>query len=72
MKNLKKIAVYVLVVSVTILTFIAVLSIWDFLSKDALWKSISTIGIVAFSALIVIVASQVMDHKDGPTMPPQM
>jgi hypothetical protein len=71
MKNLKKTAVYILVVSVAVLTFIAVLSIWDVFSKEVLWKSISTIGIVAFGALIVIIASQVVDHKD-PSAPTQM
>jgi hypothetical protein len=66
MKSVKNIAISVLITAVAVLTLIAVLSIWDVFSKDVLWKSISTIGIVAFGALIVVIAAQVLDHK-GPS-----
>ncbi|MES2930928.1 MAG: hypothetical protein V4665_04055 [Patescibacteria group bacterium] len=65
MSHIKKIAVYILIASVSILTLVAILSVWDVFSDDVLWKSISTIGIVAFGALIVIIVSQVFDHKEN-------
>lgn len=65
MKKIKEVAVGVLITAVSILTLIAILSIWDVFGKEVLWKSISTIGIVAFGALIVIIASQVLSHKDS-------
>jgi len=67
MKKVKSIAIGILITAVSILTLIAILSIWDVLSSDVLWKSISTIGIVAFGALIVVVAAQALEHKEFPS-----
>jgi len=64
MKKVKGIAIGILIIAVSILTLIAILSIWDVLSEDVLWKSISTIGIVAFGSLIVVVAAQALEHKN--------
>ena len=64
MKKVKSVAIGILITAVSILTLIAILSIWDVLSKDVLWKSISTIGIVAFGSLIVVVAAQALEHKN--------
>lgn len=69
MSHLKQIAIYTLVTSVAILTLIAVLSIWDVLSEEVLGKSLSTIGVVAFGALIVVVASQALDNKNNTNKP---
>lgn len=65
MKNVKSIAIGILIVAVSILTLIAILSIWDVFSKDVLWKAISTIGVVAFGSLIVFIAAQALEHKNG-------
>ena len=61
--NIKKIAVAVVIVTATIFTFVGVLSIWDLFSDDALWKSLSTLGVVAFGALVVAIASEHMLDK---------
>ncbi|MFA7315175.1 MAG: hypothetical protein WC059_00010 [Candidatus Paceibacterota bacterium] len=63
--EIKRIATRVLIFSVTVLTFVAILSIWDVFSEEVLWKSISTIGVVAFGALIVIVATQGFENKNS-------
>ncbi|NCB21200.1 MAG: hypothetical protein EOM88_04805 [Clostridia bacterium] len=65
MKKIKEVAVGILITAVSVLTLISILSIWNVFGKEVLWKSISTIGIVAFGALIVIIASQVLSHKDS-------
>ena len=67
MVKLKQIAIYILVTAVAVLTFIAVLSIWDVFSKETLGKSLSTIGVVAFGALIVIIAAQALGHNNSDT-----
>ncbi len=69
MSHLKQIAIYTLVTAVAILTLIAVLSIWDVLSKEVLGKSLSTIGVVAFGALIVVIASQALENKNNTNHP---
>lgn len=70
--SVKKIAIGVLIAAVSVLTLIAVLSIWDVLSKDTLGKALGTIGVVAFGALIVILASKEVEHKnERPVPPPQ-
>lgn len=62
--NIKKIAVGIVIITATIFTFVGVLSIWDLFSDDALWKSLSTLGVVAFGALVVAVASEHMIDKN--------
>ena len=69
MTNLRQTAIYILVTAVAILTLIAVLSIWDVLSKEVLGKSLSTIGVVAFGALIVIIASQALENRNNTNRP---
>ena len=61
--TIKKVAVAILIISVCFLTFLAVLSIWDVLSKDVMYKSLSTIGVIAFAALIVLVAAKSLEEK---------
>lgn len=67
-QSIQKIAVSVLIASVVVLTFLAILAIWDVLSDDIFWKSISTIGVVAFAALIVVVAAKSIDHFRQPPL----
>jgi uncharacterized membrane protein len=55
----------VLIVSVCFLTFLAVLSTWDVLGKDVMYKSLSTIGVIAFAALIVLVAAKSIEAKES-------
>ena len=69
--SIKKIAIYILVAAVSLLTLISVLSIWDVFSRDVLGKSLSTIGVVAFGALIVILASEALSRRTPPSSPMQ-
>jgi ABC-type lipoprotein release transport system permease subunit len=69
--TIKKIAVTILVTAVSVLTLVAVLSIWDVFSKDTLGKALGTIGVVAFGSLIVIIASKEVERKNEHTpLPP--
>ncbi|MEK7616393.1 MAG: hypothetical protein AAB420_04285 [Patescibacteria group bacterium] len=73
-KTIQHIALVVFVISVTILTIIAILAIWEFLSDDVLFKTLSTLGIVTFASLIVIIAAKVIErHQEPPaSLPPQV
>ncbi len=63
--SIKQIAVYVLITAVVILTFVSVLSIWDVFTKEVLGKSLSTIGVIAFGAFIVVLASQAIESRNS-------
>lgn len=66
LRGIKNIAVTVLVVSTVVLTFIAILSIWDVLANDTFWKSLSTMGVLAFgSAIILITIKYLEDRKSS-------
>ncbi|MEI8174699.1 MAG: hypothetical protein WCG28_01990 [bacterium] len=52
--TIRKITLAVLIASVSILALLGVLAIWDVLSGEVLNKSISSIIVVAFATLIVI------------------
>lgn len=61
----KQIAVTVLVLSVIVLTFLAVLSIWEYVSSDLFYKSLSTMGVIAFASVIVLLAIRYLEGKQG-------
>lgn len=63
MHVIKKTAAAILITSVVFLVFIAILSIWDVLAKDVFWKSLSTIGVIAFGSAIIIATTQAMEQK---------
>ena len=60
---IKNIAVTILIVSVVLLTFIAVLSIWDVVSDDLFFKSMSTMGILAFASSVILIAIKYLEGK---------
>lgn len=65
-KLIQNIAIAIFIISTAILTFVAIMAIWDVFEKDVLYKSLSTIGVVAFASLVVIVAGRFIDkHKDS-------
>ncbi len=48
----------ILVVSTSVLAVFGVLAIWDVITdKDILYKSLSSVGIIAFSSLIIVMTS---------------
>lgn len=63
--NIRQMAVYLLIASVSLLALLAVLSIWGVLNDGVLWKSISTIGVFAFASLVIITASFALDGNKG-------
>lgn len=64
-KQIQNAAIGIFIVSVAVLTLVAVLAIWDVFSKDTLYKSLSTIGVLAFSSLVVIVATRAIDKHNS-------
>lgn len=62
-KNVQQIAVAIFIVTVAVLTIIGILAIWDMIGYDALYRSISTMFFVGFSALIVWIAAQYLEIK---------
>jgi hypothetical protein len=63
--TIKRIAVIVLITSLVILTFLAVLAIWDVLGDDVAWKSIATMAVVSFSSLVAIIVGKSLEEKEG-------
>ena len=47
--------VVVLIISAAVLAFFGVLSIWEVFSSEVVWKSVTSLGIVAFSSAIISV-----------------
>jgi hypothetical protein len=70
--SIKKTAVWVLIVSLIILTFLAVLAIWDVLSEDVAWKSISTMFVITFSSLVAIAVGKNLENKETKLPPPTL
>lgn len=60
---IQKIAVGVLVVSFTFLTLLSVLAIWDVVSGDVAYKSISTMAVVFFSSIIIIAVTKTLQRN---------
>lgn len=65
LRTIQNIAIGVFIISVAILTLVAVLAIWDFFEKDVLYKSLSTIGVISFASLIIIVATRAIEKHQN-------
>ena len=63
MHELKSVSLWVLIVSLVVFTFLAVLSIWGVLGSDVAWKSLSTLGVIAFASLIALVVAKNLEDK---------
>ncbi len=62
--SLRKIAFAILIVSASLLAFLGVMSIWDFIAdKDVLYKSLGSLVIIAFSAGVVKVTCDAMEGE---------
>ncbi|MEX0910359.1 MAG: hypothetical protein WDZ73_01230 [Candidatus Paceibacterota bacterium] len=62
-KVIQNIAAGFFIVSVAVLTIIAILAVWDVLAEDVITKSLTTIGILGFSSLVIIIAARVLDAR---------
>ncbi len=60
----KSITVSVFIIGATVATFISILSIWDILEQEAVSKSVSTIGILAFGSFVIFIAAKLLE-KDS-------
>ena len=56
----------ILAVAVTVLTLLAVLSIWGYLEQDVSGKSISTLGILVFSSIVLLLVFRITEDKKNP------
>ena len=52
---IKKIAIGVLIISIILIAFTILLSVWDVISSYVMWKSIFTVLIVGIASIVVIV-----------------
>ena len=52
--SIKKIAIGILIITIILITFIILLSIWDIINPYTLWKSIFTIIVIGIASLVVI------------------
>lgn len=68
-KSIKNVAITVFIVAVVVLTLIGVLSIWDVLAKDTLYKSVTTMALIGFAALIVAGSAKFIETRQGSTPP---
>ncbi|HEY4483657.1 MAG TPA: hypothetical protein VI752_00575 [Candidatus Paceibacterota bacterium] len=64
-KTIQNIAAGFFIASVAVLTILAVLAVWDFLAEDVITKSLTTIGILGFSSLVIIIAARALDNRQG-------
>jgi hypothetical protein len=54
-KSIRQITLVVLIVAVSLLALLGVLSIWDVITdKDVLYKSLGSLGILAFGAFVMV------------------
>lgn len=64
MKNFANVSSLVFIIGVLLFSFVAILGVWDFMQDDVVVKSLSTIGVLGFVGLIVIVASSYFDKSE--------
>ena len=56
--SIKKIAISILILLIIAIAFVIILSIWNILTPDMLWRSISTLGTIAVASLVVIIITK--------------
>ena len=63
-QNLKKNIAMVFLALVVPFVILAILSIWDFVGKDVIWKAISTIAVLGVATLLSVgILALVNDKK---------
>lgn len=68
--EIRKVTVFILIVAVSILALLGVLSIWEVIEdKDVQYKTLSSLAILSFGALIVIVTCRNMEGANKKTTP---
>ena len=66
-KTIRRATLGILIVSAVLLAFLGVCAIWDIITdKEALYKSLSSLGILAFSAFIIVITC--LEREDSPLL----
>lgn len=68
-KNIKKIVIYIFIVAVVLMVFIALLAVWDVVSEDALWRSFTTVLIMGGATAVISIAADQLTNTDRPQIP---
>jgi hypothetical protein len=63
MKKIANVAGYLFILSVAILTVVAILGVWDFATDETVWKAFQTIGLLGIVTLIVLFAERFIDRN---------
>lgn len=64
-RKIEKISAWVLISSAVIFAIISILSIWGVFSNSSgiVWKSLSSMSVLAFMSLVINVAARIFDGK---------
>lgn len=65
---IKNISAWVMIASAALFGLIGVLGVWDVFGDnngDVVWRSLTSLGIIAFSALIINIAARIALTKDS-------
>lgn len=63
-KTIYRISLFVFILSVVVLTFFAILSIWDVFGEDVFWKSVATVATVGGAAALVMGATKFLEGRN--------
>ncbi|MFM2357744.1 MAG: hypothetical protein RJA61_481 [Candidatus Parcubacteria bacterium] len=62
-ESVRKLSLVVLTLSILLLTFLAILGVWEVVSGDILEKSLSTMGLLVGSSLLILFISLEREKK---------
>jgi len=63
-KTIRQVTIVLVIIAVSFLALLGVLAIWDVIAnKDVLYKSLSSLAIIAFGSGIIIVTTKERDNK---------
>lgn len=63
---IKRVTAWVMIISATLFALVGVLAVWEVFGDnagDVVWRAFASLGIIAFAALVVNVASRVAEGK---------
>ncbi|MGH7141370.1 MAG: hypothetical protein ACREGH_01925 [Minisyncoccia bacterium] len=69
MKQLQDSAAFFFAFAVTVLSVVSILGVWDFFNRDVITKSFETLGLLAFVAIIIMVAGKFIERHAGAAVP---
>jgi len=60
---IKRTSIIILITAIIFMAIVALLSIWDILAPQLLWKAVSTIVVLGVTTLIVVVSARLLEEK---------